>query len=220
MFVCEAVGRTWHGGCGGGGEFPCWGQKPGDCSTLIRPVSAAFLRPGFPHLSTYLSVCQGRSAHTNVGRGHTQHAGKVFQSGWESALCCKRQTWNRTRTQSRVTAVTHQDGGEACRGIRERVNPPAVAFPLWICVRLNFSRGGWRGAIGHSVNVSGSEQPEPRQPLAVACHSLCLCLGAVYFLLPRPPYPALSHTFIVVFLPLPRHCLQENSTSCNRRGWF
>lgn len=28
VFVCEAVGRTWHRGGGGGGEFPCWGQKP------------------------------------------------------------------------------------------------------------------------------------------------------------------------------------------------
>lgn len=103
----------------------------------------------------------------------------------------------------RLTAVTHKDGGAACREMRECVNPHAVAFPLWICVRLNFSRGGWQGEIGHSVNVSGSEKPEPRQPLAVACHSLCLCLGAVCFLLspllPRPPYPALSHTFIIVF---------------------
>lgn len=87
--------------------------------------------------------------------------------------------------------------------MRECVNPHAVAFPLWICVRLNFSRGGRQGAIGHSVNVSGSEQPELRQPYAVACHSLCLCLCAVYFLLsphfPRLPYPALFHTFIIVF---------------------
>lgn len=104
---------------------------------------------------------------------------------------------------ARVTAVTYKDGGEACREMRECVNPHAVAFPLWICVRLNFSRGGRQGAIGHSVNVSGSEQPELRQPYAVACHSLCLCLCAVYFLLsphfPRLPYPALFHTFIIVF---------------------
>lgn len=208
MFVCEAVGRTWHGGCGGGGEFPCWGQKPGDCSTLIRLVSAAFLRPGFPHLSTYLSVCQGRSAHTNVGRGHTQHAGKFFNQVGNLPFVVK-DRHETGHTQSRVTAVTHQDGGEACRGIRERVNPPAVAFPLWICVRLNFSRGGWRGAIGHSVNVSGSEQPEPRQPLAVACHSLCLCLGAVYFLF-SPPSSSIScplpHFYCCLFTsasPLP-----------------
>lgn len=87
--------------------------------------------------------------------------------------------------------------------MRECINPRAVAFPVWICVCLNFSRGGWQGAIGHSVNVSGSEQPEPRQALAVACHSLCLCLAAVYFLLsrllPYPPHLALSHIFIIVF---------------------
>lgn len=110
--------------------------------------------------------------------------------------------------------------------MRECVNPRTVAFPLWICVRLNFSRGGWQGAIGHSVNVRGSEQPEPRQHRAVACHSLCLCLGAVFFLL-SPLYSSspssiscpLPHFYYCLLL-LPHHCLQENSTSCNRPGWL
>lgn len=95
--------------------------------------------------------------------------------------------------------------------MRECVNPQAVAFPLWICVRLNFSRGGWKGAIGHSVNVSGSEHPRHRQPHTVACHShssllypffsfLSLSVCSLFSShLPHSPSPALSHTFIIVF---------------------
>lgn len=95
--------------------------------------------------------------------------------------------------------------------MRECVNPHAAAFSLWICVLLNFSRGGWRRAIGHSVNVSGSEQPGPRQTCTVACHSHSSCLYPSFFflsvsgcclfspLLIHPIQPILSHTFIIVF---------------------
>lgn len=76
--------------------------------------------------------------------------------------CANRQT---------DSSSTQRRRGGLQRDVRECVNPHGVAFPLWISVRLNFSRVGWQGAIGHSVNVSGSEQPEPRQPCAVACHS-------------------------------------------------
>lgn len=196
--------RRWQGG-------PLLGQKLGDCSSLIRLVSAAFPRPGFPHLSSYLSVCQ---AYPSWVRTAQNTLTKFLLCFWirpgicpllfENAYTGGRQTCTQTDVQTAtVTAVTYKDGGEACREMRECVNPHAVAFPLWICVRLNFSRVGRQGAIGHSVNVSGSEQPEPRQPYAVACHSLCLCLCAVYFLLsphfPHLPYPALFHTFIIVF---------------------
>lgn len=76
--------------------------------------------------------------------------------------CANRQT---------DSSSTQRRRGGLQRDVRECVNPHGVAFPLWISVRLNFSRVGWQGVIGHSVNVSGSEQPEPRQPCAVACHS-------------------------------------------------
>lgn len=122
---------------------------------------------------------------------------------------------------ARVTAVIYKDGGEACREMRECGNPHALAFPLWICVRLNFSRGERQGAIGHSVNVSGSEQPEPRQPYAVACHSLCLCLAAVCCLLsPLFPWTSVSFTlphFYYCLLHLPHHCWRDKSTSGNRQ---
>lgn len=113
--------------------------------------------------------------------------------------------WSTNRLKQSDSCNTQRWRRGLQRDVRQCVNPHGVAFPLWICVCLNFSRRGWQGAIGHSVNVSGSEQPEPRQPRAVVCHSsllFCLCLAAVYFLLsfPRPPpSPALSDTFIIVF---------------------
>lgn len=91
------------------------------------------------------------------------------------------------------------DGGDACRRMGKCVNPPATASPLWIRVLLNFSKGGRRGTIGHSVNVSESEQRQAWQPRAVACHSLCP--AAVYFLIASPHRlcPAPFHLSIIVF---------------------
>lgn len=63
---------------------------------------------------------------------------------------------------------------------------------------LNFSGRGRIGRIGHSVNVSESEQRELRQPRAFACHSLCP--ATVYFLPPPHPLcPALFHPSDIVF---------------------
>lgn len=190
--------RRWQGG-------PLLGQKLDDCSSLIRLLSTAFSRPGFLLL---LPIClsarppklvEDRSVRLKL----TIHTNKKFscfffnQAMNLSFVCWKRMyRWetapnhNDTHT-AWVTAVTCKDGGKACREMRERMNPHTVAFPLWICARLNFSKGRRQGAIGHSVNVSGSERPEPRQPHAVACHSLCLCLGALYFLL-SPHFSHLS----------------------------
>lgn len=119
VFVCVCVCvliRVWSGGawCGGsgGGEFPCWAKRWATAQLLIRPVSAAFPHPGFPHLSSYLSVCQAAQAgpgqpSTHKLTTHTYTQGKcccVFESGWESVLLLsesadtgRRQTWNQTR---------------------------------------------------------------------------------------------------------------------------
>lgn len=116
--------------------------------------------------------------------------------------CANRQT---------DSSSTQRRRGGLQRDVRECVNPHGVAFPLWISVRLNFSRVGWQGAIGHSVNVSGSEQPEPRQPCAVACHShsslsILLFFVSVWELFIFLSFPILCYpthplplTFIIVF---------------------
>lgn len=111
--------------------------------------------------------------------------------------------------------------------MRECVNPQAVAFPLWICVRLNFSRGGWKGAIGHSVNVSGSEQPRHRQPHTVACHShssllypSSVCWWFIFFSPSSFPIACpLPHIYYCL-LPLPHQRLQESNTLCNSGDRF
>lgn len=92
-----------------------------------------------------------------------------------------------------------------------------------------FQGGGRQRAIGHSVNVSGSEPSEHRQPGAI---SLPLTLVFIhlfsasslsesclfYFCLPFLIYcPLTLHPPMLYccLLPLPCYCLQGNCTSCN-----
>lgn len=182
-----------------------WCQKLGDCSALIRPVSVAFLYPGFPRLPPYLPVSLQVTAHACTPRHTHTHAGKVYmflnQTLGIHPLLLKMQTQVGDRHETRLTheraewQLQRWSGGLR-RDVRECVNPHSLAFPLWIGVRLNFSRGGRQGAIGHSVNVSGSEQPELRQPCAVACHSHTPLL-----------YPSFSFLFFFFLLFLPGCCL-------------
>lgn len=51
--------------------------------------------------------------------------------------------------------------------MRRRVNPHRAAFPLWICVRLNFSRGGMAASdrpLCKCQRVRAARQPSPGSP--------------------------------------------------------
>lgn len=208
--------RGWRWG------FPLLGQKLRHGSALIRPVSAASLCPGFPHLSAYLRV-SARPSGAAPGQLSSHTYGQSFLCVFKAdpSFCCLK-TRAAGGEAARVTAAAHGDGGEACGEMRGRVNPRAAAFPLWICARLNFSRGGWRGAIGHSVNVSGSERPRPRQPPHRRLPLTLSPSGPLFIFLLSSLLSSISCPlphFYYCLLPRPRHRLQEYSTSCNRQGW-
>lgn len=93
--------------------------------------------------------------------------------------------------------------------------PTALASPPWICALLNFSKGGRPGRMGHSGNVSESEQRQAcrRLPLTLPCRTLFS-----YLFPPSSASRSLSNLLLLSFTSIRTSARRKTAQSFNRRG--
>lgn len=87
-----------------------------------------------------------------------------------------------------------------------------IRTPPWICALLNFSKGGRPGTIGHSGNVSESEQRQARRRLPLTRLFISVS-SSLHRLRPAP-----FHSSVVVFYLHLTSTRRKTAQPFNRRG--